>query len=252
MGREQPFFRNFSASVQGRFTQRRHPAAVARILVVDDDRALRRAVSRALELEGYEVETAEDGVSALASLDERDREPDLVVLDVLMPNLDGVRACRAIRSRSQIPILMLTARTEVEQRVEGLEAGADDYLAKPFAVIELIARVRALLRRSGGEADVLRYADLELDRGERRASRGGVELQLTRIEFALLELLLSHPRKVISRERIFRSVWGYDMSYASNSLEVYIGLLRRKTEAGGRPRLIRTIRSVGYVLREES
>jgi two-component system response regulator MprA len=225
---------------------------VARILVVDDDRALRRAVSRALELEGYEVETAEDGVSALASLDERDREPDLVVLDVLMPNLDGVRACRAIRSRSQIPILMLTARTEVEQRVEGLEAGADDYLAKPFAVIELIARVRALLRRSGGEADVLRYADLELDRGERRASRGGVELQLTRIEFALLELLLSHPRKVISRERIFRSVWGYDMSYASNSLEVYIGLLRRKTEAGGRPRLIRTIRSVGYVLREES
>lgn len=220
--------------------------------MVDDDRALRRAVSRALELEGYEVETAEDGVSALASLDERDREPDLVVLDVLMPNLDGVRACRAIRSRSQIPILMLTARTEVEQRVEGLEAGADDYLAKPFAVIELIARVRALLRRSGGEADVLRYADLELDRGERRASRGGVELQLTRIEFALLELLLSHPRKVISRERIFRSVWGYDMSYASNSLEVYIGLLRRKTEAGGRPRLIRTIRSVGYVLREES
>jgi two-component system response regulator MprA len=225
---------------------------VARILVVDDDRALRRAVSRALELEGYEVETAEDGVSALASLDERDHEPDLVVLDVLMPNLDGVRACRAIRSRSQIPILMLTARTEVEQRVEGLEAGADDYLAKPFAVIELIARVRALLRRSGGEADVLRYADLELDRDERRASRGGVELQLTRIEFALLELLLSQPRRVISRERIFRSVWGYDMSYASNSLEVYIGLLRRKTETGGRPRLIRTIRSVGYVLREES
>jgi two-component system, OmpR family, response regulator MprA len=225
---------------------------VARILVVDDDRALRRAVSRALELEGYEVETAEDGVSALASLDERDHEPDLVVLDVLMPNLDGVRACRAIRSRSQIPILMLTARTEVEQRVEGLEAGADDYLAKPFAVIELIARVRALLRRSGGEADVLRYADLELDRAERRASRGGVELQLTRIEFTLLELLLSQPRRVISRERIFRSVWGYDMSYASNSLEVYIGLLRRKTEVGGRPRLIRTIRSVGYVLREES
>ena len=220
--------------------------------MVDDDRALRRAVSRALELEGYEVETAEDGVSALASLDERDHEPDLVVLDVLMPNLDGVRACRAIRSRSQIPILMLTARTEVEQRVEGLEAGADDYLAKPFAVIELIARVRALLRRSGGEADVLRYADLELDRAERRASRGGVELQLTRIEFTLLELLLSQPRRVISRERIFRSVWGYDMSYASNSLEVYIGLLRRKTEVGGRPRLIRTIRSVGYVLREES
>ena len=223
-----------------------------RILVVDDDRALRRAVSRALELEGYEVEVAEDGFQALVSLGEGIQEPDLVVLDVLMPNLDGLRACRAIRTRSQVPILMLTARAEVDERVEGLEAGADDYLAKPFAVVELIARVRALLRRAGGEADVLRYADLELDRGERRAHRGGRELQLTRIEYALLELLLSQPRRVLSRERIFSSVWGYDMTYASNSLEVYVGSLRRKTEAGGRPRLIQTIRSVGYVLREGS
>jgi two-component system response regulator MprA len=145
---------------------------------------------------------------------------------------------------------MLTARGAVDERVEGLEAGADDYLTKPFAVIELIARVRALLRRSGSEEDVLHYADLELDRAERRAYRGGRRLELTRIEFALLELLMSHPRRVLARERIFSSVWGYDMAYASNSLEVYIGYLRRKTEAGGEPRLIQTIRGVGYALRE--
>lgn len=223
-----------------------------RILVVDDDRALRRAVSRALELEGYDVDAAEGGAQALASLDDGDHDPDLVVLDVLMPDLDGLRVCRAIRTRSQVPILMLTARAEVEDRVEGLEAGADDYLAKPFAVIELIARVRALLRRSGSEADVLRYADLELDRGQRWAYRGGRQLELTRIEFSLLELLMSHPRKVLSRERIFSSVWGYDMSYASNSLEVYVGSLRKKTECCGSPRLIQTVRGVGYVLREEA
>jgi two-component system, OmpR family, response regulator MprA len=228
-------------------------AASARILVVDDDRSLRRAVTRALELEGYDVETAEDGVQALAFFGEKNQqEPDLVVLDVLMPNLDGLAACRAIREQSEVPILMLTARVAVEERVEGLEAGADDYLTKPFAVIELIARVRALLRRSGsaGEEDQLRYADLELHRAERRASRGGRELELTRIEFALLELLMSHPRKVLGRETIFNSVWGYDLNYASNSLEVYIGYLRRKTEAAGEPRLIQTIRGVGYTLRE--
>jgi len=230
----------------------RASSAVPRILVVDDDRSLRRAVSRALELEGYELEVAEDGAQALALLHDAAHEPDLVVLDVLMPNLDGLRVCRAIRTRSQVPILMLTARAEVEDRVEGLEAGADDYLAKPFAVIELIARVRALLRRSGSDVDVLRYADLDLDRAQRQVYRGGRQLELTRIEFALLELLMSHPRKVLSREVIFSSVWGYDMSYASNSLEVYIGSLRRKTEAGGAPRLIQTVRSVGYVLREES
>jgi two-component system response regulator MprA len=226
--------------------------AEARILVVDDDRSLRSAVSRALELEGYEVDAAEDGARALGWFDEGVQEPDLVVLDVLMPNVDGLTACRAIRARSRVPILMLTARAAVEERVEGLEAGADDYLAKPFAVVELVARVRALLRRSGAEVDVVRYGDLELDRGERRAYRAGRQLDLTRIEFALLELLMSHPRKVLSRERIFANVWGYDMSYASNSLEVYIGYLRKKTEAGGEPRLIQTVRGVGYVLRDES
>jgi two-component system response regulator MprA len=225
--------------------------ASARILVVDDDRSLRRAISRALELEGYAVEVAEDGLQATALFEHEDRqEPDLVLLDILMPNMDGLAACQAIRAKSSVPILMLTARGAVDERVEGLEAGADDYLTKPFAVIELIARVRALLRRSGSEEDVLRYADLELDRGERRAYRGGRRLELTRIEFALLELLMSHPRRVLARERIFSSVWGYDMSYASNSLEVYIGYLRRKTEADGEPRLIQTIRGVGYALRE--
>ena len=223
----------------------------ARILVVDDDESLRRAISRVLELEGYELEVATDGLQALTFFDEGGEPPDLVVLDILMPNLDGLTACRAIRSKSRIPILMLTARGAVDDRVEGLEAGADDYLAKPFAVAELIARVRALLRRSSVDEDVLRYADLELDRAERRARRGGREFELTRIEFALLELLMSHARKVLSRDRIFAGVWGYDLAYASNSLEVYIGYLRRKTEAGGEPRLIQTVRGIGYVLREE-
>jgi two-component system, OmpR family, response regulator MprA len=225
--------------------------ASARILVVDDDRSLRRAISRALELEGYEVEVAEDGVQALASFDGEADPPDLIVLDILMPNLDGLTACRAIRAKSRVPILMLTARGAVEERVEGLDAGADDYLTKPFAVVELIARVRALLRRSTSDEEILRYADLELDRAERRGRRGLHEFELTRIEFSLLELLMSHPRKVLSRDRIFTEVWGYDLAYASNSLEVYIGYLRRKTEAGGEPRLIHTVRGIGYVLREE-
>jgi two-component system, OmpR family, response regulator MprA len=224
--------------------------AAARILVVDDDRSLRRAVARALELEGYDVESAVDGAAAVAWFEDAARpQPDLVVLDILMPNLDGLAACRTIRAKSDVPILMLTARAAVDDRVEGLEAGADDYLAKPFAVVELIARVRALLRRSGSR-DVLRYAELDLDRAERRAYRGDRELKLTRIEFALLELLMSHPRTVLARDRIFSHVWGYDMNYASNSLEVYIGYLRRKTEAAGEPRVIQTVRGVGYVLRE--
>jgi two-component system, OmpR family, response regulator MprA len=226
-------------------------SSAARILLVDDDQSLRRAIGRALELEGYEVDVAEDGVQALTIFEDDVEAPDLVVLDILMPNLDGLTTCRAIRTTSRVPILLLTARGAVEDRVEGLEAGADDYLAKPFALVELIARVRALLRRSSFDEDVARYADLELDRAERRVRRGGRELKLTRIEFALLELLMSHPRKVLSRERIFADVWGYDPAFASNSLEVYIGYLRRKTEAAGERRLIQTVRGIGYVLREE-
>ena len=228
------------------------PASVGHVLVVDDDRSLRRAVARALDLEGYEVQVAEDGLQALASFDEEATTPDAVVLDILMPNLDGLTACRAIRAKSRVPILMLTARQSVDERVEGLEAGADDYLSKPFAVVELIARVRALLRRTSFDEDVLRYGDLELDRGERRARRGGRQLELTRIEFSLLELLMSHPRKVLSRATIFEQVWGYDLAFASNSLEVYVGYLRRKTEAEGGARLIHTVRGIGYVLRDES
>jgi two-component system response regulator MprA len=228
------------------------PASVGHVLVVDDDRSLRRAVARALELEGYEVQVAEDGLQALASFDEGATPPDAVVLDILMPNLDGLTTCRAIRAKSRVPILMLTARQSVDERVEGLEAGADDYLSKPFAVVELIARVRALLRRTSFDEDVLRYRDLELDRGQRRARRGGRQLELTRIEFSLLELLMSHPRKVLSRATIFEQVWGYDLAFASNSLEVYVGYLRRKTEAEGGARLIHTVRGIGYVLRDES
>jgi two-component system, OmpR family, response regulator MprA len=237
---------------RGETTKTSRGRSPARILVVDDDRSLRRAISRALELEGYEVELAEDGVDALTVFDEDAAEwPDLVVLDILMPNLDGLTACRAIRGKSRVPILMLTARQAVEERVEGLEAGADDYLAKPFAVVELIARVHALLRRSTIDEDVLGYADLELDRAGRRARRGHRQVELTRIEFALLELLMSHPHTVLTREVIFSAVWGYDLAYASNSLEVYIASLRRKTEAEGEPRLIQTVRGFGYVLREE-
>lgn len=224
----------------------------ARVLVVDDDESLRRAISRALELEGYGVENASDGAQALDFFDGRRPSPDLVVLDILMPNLDGLSACRAIRARSRVPILMLTALQEVDERVEGLEAGADDYLAKPFAIVEFIARVRALLRRTVDTEDLLRYGDLELDRAERRAYRRGRPFDLTRIEFSLLDLLMSNPRRVIPRQTIFETVWGYDLAFASNSLEVYIGCLRRKTEAEGEPRLIHTIRGVGYVLREES
>jgi two-component system response regulator MprA len=224
--------------------------SACRVLVVDDDVSLRRAVSRTLQLEGYEVEVAEDGLRALEFFDDENETPDVVLLDVLMPNLDGLRACRMIRAKSRVPILMLTARSAVDDRVEGLEAGADDYLAKPFAVVELIARVRALLRRTSSDEEVLRYADLELVRQERRAKRAGQQLDLTKIEFALLELLMSHPRKVLTRDTIFWEVWGYDLAYASNSLEVYVGNLRRKTETQGGTRLIHTVRGVGYVLRE--
>jgi two-component system response regulator MprA len=180
-------------------------------------------------------------------------EPDAVILDVLMPGVDGLEVCRRLRGAgSKLPVLMLTARTEVEDRVAGLDAGADDYVTKPFALEELLARVRALLRRTGEtDGEVVRFADLELDPATREVSRGGRPIELTRTEFSLLELFMRNARQVLTRTIIFERVWGYDFGYASNSLDVYIGYLRRKTEADGEPRLIQTVRGVGYALREQ-
>jgi two-component system response regulator MprA len=222
-----------------------------KVLVVDDERAVRESLRRALELEGYEIELAADGQEALYRL-ESEAQPDALVLDVLMPGVDGLEVARTIRrSGNRVPILMLTARTQVEDRVEGLDAGADDYLTKPFALEELLARLRALLRRTAdGSGEVLRFADLELDPGTREVKRGGDLIELTRTEFSLLELFLLNPRQVLTRSVIFERVWGYDFGYGSNSLDVYIGYLRRKTEVGGKPRLIQTVRGVGYALRE--
>ncbi|HXB15756.1 MAG TPA: response regulator transcription factor [Solirubrobacteraceae bacterium] len=221
-----------------------------RLLVVDDDPSLREALALVLDLNGFDVTTAQDGREAIRTLAEA--PPDAVVLDVLMPGIDGLEVCRRMRAAGDTtPVLMLTARAEVSERVEGLEAGADDYLAKPFAREELVARLRALLRRTGWEGDdtALRFADLELDPAAHEARRGGRLLELTRTEFLLLELLMRHPRKVLTRTAIFDQVWGYDFGPASNSLEVYVGYLRRKTEAAGEPRLVHTVRGVGYVLR---
>jgi two-component system response regulator MprA len=220
--------------------------------VVDDERAVRDSLRRALELQGYQVDLAADGAEALALL-EANGQPDAVVLDILMPGLDGLEVCRRIREEgNEVPVLMLTARDAVGDRVEGLDAGADDYLVKPFALEELLARIRALLRRTSPTADgVLRFADVELDPGTREVRRGGDEIDLTRTEFNLLELFLLNPRQVLTRSIIFERVWGYDFGFASNSLDVYIGYLRRKTEAGGKPRLIHTVRGVGYALREQ-
>jgi two-component system response regulator MprA len=222
-----------------------------KILVVDDERAVRESLRRALELEGYEIELAGDGSEALYRL-ESNEEPDAMILDVLMPGVDGLEVCRRLRgSGSRLPVLMLTARTEVEDRVAGLDAGADDYVTKPFALEELLARVRALLRRTSDDGDeVLRFGDLELDPGTREVRRGERSIELTRTEFSLLELFLRNPRQVLTRSVIFERVWGYDFGFGSNSLDVYIGYLRRKTEAGGEPRLIQTVRGVGYALRE--
>ena len=221
------------------------------ILVVDDERAVRESLRRALELEGYEVELAGDGREALDRL-ENEPQPDALVLDVLMPEVDGLEVCARLRREgSRLPVLMLTARAEVENRVEGLDAGADDYVTKPFALEELLARLRALLRRTtNGSGDTLRFEDLELDPRTREVHRGGEPIDLTRTEFALLELFLLNPRQVLTRSLIFERVWGYDFGASSNSLDVYIGYLRRKTEAGGWPRLIQTVRGVGYALRE--
>jgi two-component system response regulator MprA len=219
--------------------------------VVDDERAVRESLRRALELEGYEIELAADGNEALYRL-ESEAQPDAVILDVLMPGMDGLEVCRTIRrAGNRVPVLMLTARTQVEDRVEGLDAGADDYVTKPFALEELLARLRALLRRAAnGSGEVMRFADLELDPGTREVTRDGEPIELTRTEFSLLELFMLNPRQVLTRSVIFERVWGYDFGYGSNSLDVYIGYLRRKTEAGGKPRLIQTVRGVGYALRE--
>jgi two-component system response regulator MprA len=220
-------------------------------MVVDDERAVRESLRRALELEGYDIELAENGNEALDLLAEG-AQPDALVLDVLMPGVDGLEVCKRLRrSGNQLPVLMLTARAEVENRVAGLDAGADDYVTKPFALEELLARLRALLRRAGPEpSEVLRFADLDLDPGTREVRRGGELIELTRTEFSLLELFMLNPRQVLTRSIIFERVWGYDFGFASNSLDVYIGYLRRKTENGGRPRLIQTVRGVGYALRE--
>jgi two-component system, OmpR family, response regulator MprA len=222
----------------------------AKVLVVDDEPAVREAVERALRAEGYRVSTATDGTEALDA--HAAFEPDAVVLDVLMPRTDGLEVCRLLRrSGDRTPILMLTARDGVTDRVEGLDAGADDYLVKPFALDELLARLRALLRRTlpGSNDQPLRFADLELDPVTREVKRGDRSIELTRTEFLLIELFLLNPRRVLSRDVIFDRVWGYDFGPTSNTLEVYVGYLRRKTEAGGEPRLVHTVRGVGYVLR---
>jgi two-component system, OmpR family, response regulator MprA len=224
-----------------------------KILVVDDERAVRESLRRALELEGYRVELAGDGEEALERLG-TGSPPDAAILDVLMPGIDGLELCRRLRAEGNtVPVLMLTARAEVDSRVAGLDAGADDYLPKPFALAELLARLRALLRRAAnGEevADVLRFADLELDVGTREVRRADLSIDLTRTEFSLLELFLRNPRQVLTRSVIFERVWGYDFGPTSNSLDVYIGYLRRKTEEGDASRLIHTVRGVGYALRE--
>ena len=221
-----------------------------RILVVDDEPSVLGALSRALALERYEVALAGDGRQALELLS---RDPfHAVVLDVSMPHVGGLEVCRRLRDGGdRTPVLMLTARDGIDDRVAGLDAGADDYLVKPFALRELMARVRALLRRAGedGEDTLMSFADLSLDPRGHEAWRGERELALTRTEFLLLEMFLRHPRQVLTRSAIFEAVWGYDFGSTSNSLGVYIGYLRRKTEAGGEPRLLHTVRGVGYVLR---
>jgi two-component system response regulator MprA len=226
----------------------------ARILIADDDPAVRSALERVLRFNGYEVELAEDGLGALDAIDTS--RPDALVLDVTMPNLDGLAACRMLRRRGDdLPVLMLTARVDLDDRVNGLDAGADDYLSKPFELEELIARLRALLRRSRGfesegpQDESLQFDDLEMNLATREVFRGDRPLRLTRTEFNLLEVMMRSPRHVLERSQIVEEVWGYDFGRSSNSLDVYIGYLRRKTEEGGQRRLIHTVRGVGYSLR---
>jgi len=223
-----------------------------RVLIVEDDRAVRDSLRRSLEFNGYDVALATDGAEALAGIGTM--RPDVVVMDVMMPRLDGIETTRALRSvGNTVPILVLTARDAVGDRVEGLDAGADDYLTKPFALDELLARLRALLRRtstSDEDIEVLEYADLSMDLASREVHRNNRLIELTRTEFNLLELFLRRPRRVLERSFILEEVWGFDFPTTANSLEVYVGYLRRKTEEDGEPRLIHTVRGVGYVLRE--
>jgi two-component system, OmpR family, response regulator MprA len=226
-----------------------------RVLVVDDDRAVRESLRRSLEFNGYTVSLAGDGAEALASI--AGVIPDALVIDVMMPRLDGIETTRALRTAgNDLPILVLTARDSVGDRVEGLDAGADDYLTKPFALEELLARLRALLRRvqvpagDGIDDEVLAFSDLTLNLATREVRRGSRPIELTRTEFTLLEMFLRRPRRVLDRSFILEDVWGYDFPTTANSLEVYVGYLRRKTEAEGEPRLIHTVRGVGYVLKE--
>jgi two-component system response regulator MprA len=225
---------------------------MAHVLVVDDEPAVRRALERALQLDNYDVSCAADGEEALDAIAQQ--PVDAVILDVAMPRLDGLEVCRRMRQAGdRTPILMLTARDAIDDRVRGLDVGADDYLVKPFALRELQARVRALLRRSGdgpGEGEVLRYGDLELDPIAHEVRRGDRVIELSKTEFLLLELFMRHPRQVLTRSTIFENVWGYDFGPTSNALGVYMGYLRRKTEEGGEPRLLHTVRGVGYVLRD--
>jgi two-component system, OmpR family, response regulator MprA len=228
-----------------------------RVLVVDDDKAVRESLRRSLEFNGYAVSLASDGAEALAGLSTpvAGSAPDVVIMDVMMPRLDGIEATRALRSAgNDVPILVLTARDAVGDRVEGLDAGADDYLTKPFALQELLARLRALLRRVVPQDDAadetLTFADLSMDIATREVRRGPRLVELTRTEFTLLEMFLRRPRRVLERSFILEEVWGYDFPTTANSLEVYVGYLRRKTEAEGEPRLIHTVRGVGYVLKE--
>ncbi|MFI1796941.1 response regulator transcription factor [Streptomyces sp. NPDC020379] len=234
-----------------------HGDQPARILIVDDEPAVREALRRSLAFEGYGTELAVDGLDALEKVTAYD--PELIVLDVLMPRMDGLTAARRLRASGvTVPILMLTARDTVGDRVTGLDAGADDYLVKPFELDELLARIRALLRRSSYAAaaveavsHTLAFADLHMDLTTREVTRGDRPVELTRTEFTLLELFLAHPRQVLTREQILKSVWGFEFEPSSNSLDVYVMYLRRKTEAGGEPRLVHTVRGVGYVLRAD-
>ena len=220
-----------------------------RILIIEDDPAILKVLQRGLAYEGYAVDIATDGRMGLNLA--RDRHPDLVILDWMLPGMDGLEVCRRLRTGGSLPILMLTAKDTVQDRVQGLDAGADDYLVKPFNLDELTARVRALLRRTQTERiQVYKFADLTMDTGSRQVTRDSRLIQLTAKEYELLELFLRHPRQVLTREVIFDRVWGYDFGGESNVLEVYIRYLRQKLESNGEPRLIHTVRGVGYVLRE--